>query len=88
MEYGILFLLILIIMFYLETLLSQTESKYPGIIIPVMSFIATVVLTFFWADEFSIIKFISTLVFTNIPTYILIGIYMFKRKKISQKNKK
>ncbi len=81
MEYGILFLLILVALFYFQTLLSSHENKYPGMILPLLFFALTVVMLFFIADEFNIVKAVFTLLFTNIPTYILILIYKLKRKK-------
>lgn len=84
MEYGILFLLIIVILCYIQTLLSQSENKFSGLIIPFLSFIASIVYLFVLADEFNIIKALFTLVFTNIPTYIFILIYYFKQKKVKK----
>lgn len=81
MEYGILFLLILVALFYFQTLLSSHENKYLGMILPLLFFVLTIVMLFFIADEFNIVKAVFTLLFTNIPTYILLLIYKLKRKK-------
>ena len=81
MEYGILCLLILVALCYFETLLASSEKKYPGLILPLLFFIFTVVMLFIVADEFNIIKAVFTLLFTNIPTYILLLIYKLKHKK-------
>lgn len=81
MEYGILFLIVLLAMFYFQTIFSEMENKYLGYILPILTFIASVVLLFVWMDSFSIAKIIGTLIFVNIPTYILILIYKLKRKK-------
>lgn len=81
MEYGILFLIVLLAMFYFQTIFSEMENKYSGYILPILTFIASVVLLFVWMDSFSIAKIIGTLIFVNIPTYILILIYKLKRKK-------
>lgn len=84
MEYGILFLIVLLAMFYFQTVLSEQENKYLGYIIPILSFITSVVLMFVWMDSFSIVKMLGTLIFVNIPTCILILIYRMKRKKIKK----
>lgn len=81
MEYGILFLLVIVIICYLETLFSNMENKYIGLILPLLSFAGSVVLTFMWMDSFAIGKMLFTLLIVNIPTYILILIYRHKRKK-------
>lgn len=84
MEYGFLFLLVFVALCYFQTLLSNMKNKTPGIILPVLTFIASVVLLFVWMDTFSIPKMIFTLVFLNIPTYILIFIYRVKQKKLKK----
>lgn len=81
MEYGIIFLIVLLAMFYFQTVFSEMENKYLGYILPILSFITSVVLMFVWMDSFSIVKMLGTLLFVNIPTYILIFIYKLKRKK-------
>lgn len=84
MEYGILFLLIIVILCYIQTLLSQSENKYLGLIIPVLSFVASIVYLFVLADEFNITKALFTIIFINIPTYIFLLIYHFKQKKVKK----
>ncbi len=81
MEYGIIFLIVLLALFYFQTILSEQENKYLGYILPILTFITSIVLLFVWMDAFSIIKMLGTLIFVNIPTYILILIYRIKRRK-------
>ena len=88
MEYGILFLLIIVMLCYFQTLLSMRENKYLGYIIPILTFIASIVLLVIWMDSFSIPKIIVTLLFVNIPTYILIFIYKAKQKALKKQIKK
>lgn len=80
-RYQLIFLLVIVALCYFQTLLSSKDNKYLGMIIPVISFTASVVLTFAWSDSFSIPKVVTTLIFVNIPTYIFILIYRHKRKK-------
>ncbi|MBQ6795059.1 MAG: hypothetical protein IJO83_02815 [Clostridia bacterium] len=84
MEYGIIFLIVLLAMFYFQTIFSEMENKYLGYILPILAFITSVVLMFVWMDEFSIVKMLGTLLFVNIPTYILMLIYKLKRKKLKK----
>ncbi len=84
MEYGIIFLIVLVALFYFQTLLSERENKYSGYILPILTFVASVVLLILWMDSFSIVKMLGTLLFVNIPTYILLLIYRAKRKKLKK----
>lgn len=88
MEQSIIFLLVIVALCYFQTLLSDKDNKYLGWVLPILTFITTIVLGFMWADGFNIIKFIFTLVFTNIPTYILIILYKVGRKRYSKTAKK
>ncbi len=88
MEHSLIFLLIIVALCYFQTLLSDKGNKYLGWILPILTFLATVVLSFLWADGFNIIKFVFTLIFTNIPTYILILLYRIGRKRYIKTAKK
>ena len=83
MEYGILFFLAIVVLCYLQTLLSMRDNKYLGLILPALLFVSS----FFWLinmDGFSLHSIISalfTIIVANIPTYILLAIYYFKRKR-------
>ncbi len=80
MEYGILFFLAMVALFYFQTLLSASENKALGWILPIITFIVSVVLLFVWMDSFSVPKMLFTLIFVNIPTYILLLIKKHKQK--------
>lgn len=82
-EYGILFLLILVIVLYLETLFSALENKYIGLILPIVTFLASFLWLFKMPDisPKSLVSALLTLVVANIPTLILLLIYRHKRKK-------
>ncbi|MGM9552652.1 MAG: hypothetical protein ACI3XA_10400 [Clostridia bacterium] len=79
MERSLIFFIIIVALCYFETLLSNRDNKYLGWILPILTFVFTVVMGIMWADSFSIAKFITTLIFTNIPTYILIILYRVGR---------
>lgn len=82
-EYGILFLLVLVIILYLETLFSSLENKYIGLILPGVSFLASLVWLFKIPDLSvkSLVSAVFTLILANIPTVILLLIYRRKRRK-------
>lgn len=86
MERSLIFLIIIVALCYFETILSSKENKYLGWILPLLTFIATVVFSIMWADSFSVVKLITTLIFTNIPTYILIILYKIGRKRFTNPN--
>lgn len=84
MEYKIIFLIALVALFYFQTILSENENKYFGYILPLTTFVASIVVLFIWMDSFSIVKMLGTLLFVNIPTYILMLIYHIKQKKLKK----
>ena len=91
MRYEMLFLLVIIALCYFETVLTNKENKILGLILPIISLIAMTVLTLFFtfkAENFSLIGFVVTLIFLNIPTIILYLFYHFGRKKYEKETKK
>lgn len=80
MKRSLLFLVALVILFYLETVLSSKEDKRIGYILPLFTFTASLVLSALWADSFSILSFLSTVILLNIPTYILLLIHKRSRR--------
>ncbi len=88
MEYGTLFLLAIIMLCYFETLLASKENKYLGLILPILTFIGMFIWTIFLTDEFNVLKFLGTLIFINIPTYIQLLFYRSGRKQYKKNNKK
>ncbi|MCD8049329.1 MAG: hypothetical protein LUG52_06985 [Clostridia bacterium] len=82
MEYGILFLLVLVVILYLETLLSSLKNKYIGLILPALSFLSSFA-WFFMGNLPSgniIASVLLTLILANIPTFLLLLIYHHARK--------
>ncbi len=81
MNYSIIFLIVIVALCYFQTILSLKENKYLGYILPILTFVTSLILTVVWMDSFAIGKLMFTILFMNIPTYILILIYKLKRKK-------
>ncbi len=82
-RYSLIILIGFVVLCYLQTLFSQLENKYIGLIIPVITFIASVVLAIhFSGGSFDIIKLLVTVIFINIPTLIFWLIYKSMRKKL------
>ncbi|NLX63969.1 MAG: hypothetical protein GX022_04235 [Clostridiaceae bacterium] len=86
----IILLLILAIVIALQLFLSKKENKWLGLILPAIFFIYSLLMVFnivvsddmtAW-DIFSMIG--SAFLLTNIPTIILLGIYLACREKIKR----
>ena len=75
---------------WLQVFLSKKKSKFLGLILPGISFIYSLIMVFNIAvfdsmsgsETFRIIA--STLLLSNIPTIILIAIYIGSRERIKQ----
>lgn len=90
MRYEMLFLLAIVFLCYLETLFSNKENKYIGLVLPVLSLVAMSVMTIVFtlrAERFTIYGFVLTFILMNIPTAILYAIYHFCRKKYEKEKK-
>ncbi len=82
-SYSLIILIGFVVLCYLQTLFSQLENKYIGLIIPSITFIASIVLSISFSEgSFDIIKFMVTLLLINIPTLIFMLIYKRMRKKL------
>lgn len=83
-QYSLVFLIVFVVLCYLETLLSNCKNKYLGLIIPALTFICSIAaLIIFMQSSFDILKALFTLLFINIPTGIFLLIYHSKRKKLN-----
>lgn len=90
MRYEMLFLLAIVVLCYLETLFSNKESKYVGLLLPAASLIAMTAATVIFtirAEAFTVYGFVLTFILLNIPTAILYAIYHFCRKKYEKEKK-
>ncbi|SEO03981.1 hypothetical protein SAMN04488134_103192 [Amphibacillus marinus] len=86
-----LFILILLVagILFLQWQFSKSNNKYLGLIIPLISFMIALLMTL-GLIEVTIIKIISTFIMLNLPTLILLAIYLIARERIkrhSQLNK-
>ena len=82
-RYSLIILIGFVVLCYLQTLFSQLENKYIGLIIPTITFIASIILSIsFSGGSFDFVKLIVTLLLINIPTLVFMLIYKRMRKKL------
>lgn len=84
---NIIFFLVFIVGgILLQIFLSKRESKWPGLVLPIITFILSLVYILNIAPTESvrqiIVLIISTFLITNIPTVILLAIYFICQKKV------
>lgn len=69
----------------LQIFLSKRESKWPGLVLPVISFLWSLLYLFNLMDTGSVVRnilmAILTILLTNIPTLVLLAIYWTVREK-------
>ena len=69
----------------LQIFLSKRESKWPGLVLPVISFLWSLLYLFNLMDTGSVVQNILTALLTvllsNIPTLVLLAIYWAVREK-------
>ena len=69
----------------LQIFLSKRESKWPGLVLPVISFLWSLLYLFNLMDAGSVVRnilmAILTILLTNIPTLVLLAIYWAVREK-------
>ena len=69
----------------LQIFLSKRESKWPGLVLPVISFLWALLYLFNLMDTGSVVQnilmAILTILLTNIPTLVLLAIYWAVREK-------
>lgn len=69
----------------LQIFLSKRESKWPGLVLPVISFLWSLLYLFNLMDTGSVVRnilmAILTILLTNIPTLVLLAIYWAVREK-------
>ena len=69
----------------LQIFLSKRESKWPGLVLPVISFLWSLLYLFNLMDTGSLVRnilmAILTILLTNIPTLVLLAIYWAVREK-------
>lgn len=76
----------------LQIFLSKRDSKYPGLIMPIVFLLISFIYLFNMAGPADgtagdfIISLLITLVTGNIPTFITLGIYFLCRKELKENN--
>ncbi len=75
---------------FLQIFLSRRESRWPGLVLPLLAFLQSLLLPLNVADTGStsqnILLVVVTLLAGNIPTLILLAIYWAVREKRNVKN--
>ena len=74
----------------LQIFLSKRDSKYPGLIMPIVFLLVSFIYLFNMAEPADgtlgtlIVSLLFTLVTGNIPTFITLGIYFLCRKELKE----
>lgn len=83
MQQSLIVLIVFVIICFIETLLSQNENKYIGLVIPTLSFVISIVLSVAYSiGSFNILKTLFTFVLLNIPTLIFMLLYRHAKKHL------
>ena len=89
--YATTILLVLLVgTIFLQIFLSKRESKWPGLVLPVITFLYSVLMvlnvTAMESAGTAIAAVLSVLIAGNIPTLILLAVYFTCRSKIRRKS--
>jgi hypothetical protein len=85
MNRTILALAFLVGVVLLQIFLSRTEHKWPGLVLPIISFLVSAVYPFNMSADGSIWKMFFVWLLGNIPTVIFLAIYFVCRSKSKSK---
>ncbi len=73
----------------LQIFLSRRESRWPGLVLPLLAFLQSLLLVLNLADTGSVsqnvLSVLVTLLAGNIPTLVLLAIYWAAREKLRRK---
>ncbi len=93
--YGFLNLLIMVLLFVglivLEIYLAKKESRWPGLILPILAFLSSFIVPLSFAFGLGDSRFGDYLMLffafllANIPTFIYLAIYFAQREKLKRK---
>ena len=74
----------------LQIFLSRRRSRWPGLILPVLSFLVSLLYLFNLADSGSVVQNILmalvTLLVSNLPTLVLLAIYWAGRERVRKQS--
>lgn len=75
--------LILALVIYLQIFLSRMKNRWAGLILPILSFIYSLIIIFFILLKDNLIGIIMTFFITNIPTMLFFAIYVVIKKNMN-----
>lgn len=83
-------LLLLAGLVYLQFRLSKSRSRFPGLILPCITFLFSLLMLLNMmvlpSLRTTVILSVATLLLTNIPTAVFLGIYFVCRSRIKEKS--
>lgn len=75
---------------FLQLFLSRRQSRWPGLVLPLLTFLISLLYLFSLADSGSVLQNILmalvTLLLGNLPTLILLAIYWAAREKLRKQS--
>ena len=84
-RFVIVFLLFLLVLLiggvFLQIFLSKRESRWPGLVLPLLTFLQSLLLVLNIVDTGSVSQNVLTVLAGNIPTLVLLAIYWAVREK-------
>lgn len=85
----LIFLIVVVCVILLQIFLSRTESKWPGLVLPVLTFLLSLILPLNVMATpdigAALLLMLVVLLIGNIPTVILLVIYFVCREKFAKK---
>ena len=80
----LILLLVIICVILLQIFLSRTESKWPGLVLPVLSFVCSLIIPLNMIVANGVV--LLAWIIVNIPTVLLLLLYFICREKYRKKN--
>lgn len=80
----LILLLVIICVILLQIFLSRTESKWPGLVLPVLSFVCSLIIPLNMIVANGVV--LLAWIIVNIPTVLLLLVYFICREKYRKKN--
>ena len=80
----LILLLVIICVILLQIFLSRTESKWPGLVLPVLSFVCSLIIPLNMIVANGVV--LLAWIIVNIPTVLLLLVYFVCREKYRKKN--
>ena len=80
----LILLLVIICVILLQIFLSRTENKWPGLVLPVLSFVCSLIIPLNMIVANGVV--LLAWIIVNIPTVLLLLVYFVCREKYRKKN--